>query len=317
MLSRIRRYVDKVIIRQEPLLNGFGEKLIKRYVGVILCLHRVEDIDPNRLWINQELKVSPAFLERLVVKYLKHGIDIISLDEVISRITEGSNKPFVCFTFDDGYKDNYLNAYPIFKKYNVPFCINIASSFPEKTAILFWDILEELLLNNDIVTLNDGTTYICDTRKRKEQAFVDIRSRIFKIPVSKYEQGLKELLCNYHLDMYAPVVETALDWSNILELKESGLCTFGNHTHSHISVLDTSESDLIKEISLCNELYKKNTGDELRYFCYPYGRYDELKQNIIIDNFSYEGLLTLSQKYLDTTSNIKALHRISLEEKKK
>ena len=308
-------FSHKMIYRHEPLLNGYFERFLTGHIGAILCLHRVDRIDSNRLWINEELKVSPAYLENLIVKYLTHHIDVISLDDALVRIADGSGKPFVCFTFDDGYKDNYQNAYPIFKKYNLPFCINLSTSFPEKTAILFWDILEEIILHNSAITLNDGTTYHCDTKELKEKTFVSIRDRIFKLPVSSFGISLKEMLSNYKFDLYEPVRKQALDWSEIIKMKESGLCTFGNHTHSHLSVLDATDVDMIKDISLCNELYTKNVGDELRYFCYPYGRYDEIKQQFISEQFTFSGLLTLNVNYIKSDTRANCLPRFIVEEK--
>ena len=35
----------------------------------------------------------------------------------------------ICVTFDDGYRDNYTNALPILKKYNVPATVFVATSF--------------------------------------------------------------------------------------------------------------------------------------------------------------------------------------------
>lgn len=306
----------KMLYRHEPLLNGYLEKYFKRYIGAILCLHRVDRIDPNRLWMNEELKVSPLYLEHLIIEYLKHHIDVVSLDEALIRTVEGTGKPFVCFTFDDGYKDNYLNAYPIFKKYNLPFCINLATSFPEKTAILFWDILEEIILNNSTITLNDGTVYNCNTKELKESAFVSIREKIFKLPVSSFGNSLMEMLSNYKFDLYEPARKQALDWSEIIKMKESGLCTFGNHTHSHLSILDTPVEEMIKDIRLCNESYRKNVGDELRYFCFPYGRFDENKQNTILEQFAFSGLLTLNRKYIDRDTKANCLPRFIIEEKR-
>ncbi len=66
-----------------------------------------------------ELRVSKdAFREQM--KYLKDkGYTTLSLDELYSFMV--NNKPIpeksVVLTFDDGYKDNYENAYPILKEF--------------------------------------------------------------------------------------------------------------------------------------------------------------------------------------------------------
>lgn len=57
------------------------------------------------------------------MQYLaEHGYNTLSLDDVRRRLTDQDakmpNKP-VLITFDDGYLDNYTNAFPILEKYNL------------------------------------------------------------------------------------------------------------------------------------------------------------------------------------------------------
>ena len=56
------------------------------------------------------------------MKYLKdNNYTTLTLDELYSYMKTGKdlpNKPIV-ITFDDGYKDNYTNAYPILKEFNL------------------------------------------------------------------------------------------------------------------------------------------------------------------------------------------------------
>ena len=48
----------------------------------IFMLHRVEDFDSNRLFSNENMKVSPRFLEGFIVDGKKNGYDFISLNEL-------------------------------------------------------------------------------------------------------------------------------------------------------------------------------------------------------------------------------------------
>lgn len=78
---------------------------------IVLLYHSVID---DGHW----LSVSPQLLEKQINYFLNNGfefLDIKDLDNI-----KGKNKKSVCFTFDDGFENNYTNAVPILKKYNVP-----------------------------------------------------------------------------------------------------------------------------------------------------------------------------------------------------
>jgi len=113
-------------------------------------LHRVSNFEKNKLFPNENMKVSPEFLENFIVELKNKGYSFISLDE-LHKILEKQEevKKCIVFTLDDGYKDNYKIAYPIFKKYNIPFTIYITTSFPNKNAILWWYGLGTIILENE------------------------------------------------------------------------------------------------------------------------------------------------------------------------
>ena len=75
-------------------------------VGAILTLHHVRPPRPDRFQPNRLLEVTPRFLTRVVKLLRRSGLDVISLDEMHRRMTEGDfGRRFVCLTFDDGYRD--------------------------------------------------------------------------------------------------------------------------------------------------------------------------------------------------------------------
>ena len=79
---------------------------------------------------------------------------------------------------DDGYLDNYENAYPIFKKHQIPFAIFVATDFPDKKAVLWWYVIEELILNSTEIQLSDGSQYTCETFQEKWDTFRYIREKV-------------------------------------------------------------------------------------------------------------------------------------------
>ena len=90
-------YFSGAHLALKPLVGG---------VGAILTLHHVRPPRPDRFQPNRILEVTPRFLGRVVKLLRRSGVDVVSLDEMHRRMTEGDfGRRFVCLTFDDGYRD--------------------------------------------------------------------------------------------------------------------------------------------------------------------------------------------------------------------
>ncbi len=82
--------------------------------------------------------VSDTFMRGMPTGYFKSQMAIIrkefspvSLDRIIDYVKTGVHLPgkAVAITFDDGFRDNYLNAYPILAEYGIPFTVFVTTSF--------------------------------------------------------------------------------------------------------------------------------------------------------------------------------------------
>lgn len=270
---------DVVLEKKFPLMNPHIRKkaMNEGALGVVLMLHRVAEYDKSRLVPNEDLKVSPAFLQKTIEKYRKAGFAFLSLDEVYDIIT-GKNKmdkPFVAITLDDGYLDNYTTAYPIFKRNNVPFCIFVATDFPDKRALLWWISIEDLILANNKIQLSDGSNYICHTYQQKWDTFRLIREKILKLNQRNLLTSLQELFSNYQIDWLAPIQEMGMSWDNIKELRKEPLCTIGGHTMSHPSFIPLALGEIKDEIDGGIEKLKSVLDCDIHHFAYPYGSMKE------------------------------------------
>jgi peptidoglycan/xylan/chitin deacetylase (PgdA/CDA1 family) len=59
----------------------------------------------------------------------------------------------------------------------------------------------------------------------------------------------------------------ALDWSQVLEMHRSGLCTVGNHTHRHVR----PEQLDVRELDACSDAVEARLGHRPAHFAYPWG----------------------------------------------
>ncbi|WP_443659102.1 polysaccharide deacetylase family protein [Clostridium algidicarnis] len=116
--------------KEEELEDRFeGMELKDNLVGVpILYYHSVEKSEDN------ELRIAPEKF-RGQLKYLKDNNYVsLTLQELQSYITQNMPIPknSVVITFDDGYKDNYDNAYPILKEFGYTATIFVISGLIDK-----------------------------------------------------------------------------------------------------------------------------------------------------------------------------------------
>ena len=73
-------------------------------------------------------------------------------------IQQGKSLPekAVVITFDDGYKDNYLYAYPILKKHRIPATIFLATGHIDTGKLFWWDKVSYVIRHTNVGQLNLG-----------------------------------------------------------------------------------------------------------------------------------------------------------------
>jgi peptidoglycan/xylan/chitin deacetylase (PgdA/CDA1 family) len=254
-----------------------AENLFAPYMqrsGVIFMLHRVrpepaQDFEPNRI-----LKVTPEFLEQVVVATREAGFDVIALDAVRGRLEAGSERPFACFTLDDGYRDNLEHAYPIFKRYNIPFTIYVPTDFADQRADLWWITLERVLREAPHITLamnGEGRSFPLGTAAEKEAAFHEIYWWLRSIPERTARAAVAELAAARGLDAADSATGALLSWDELRTLAEDPLVTIGAHTRGHFALAKLSEKEARSEMAGSVKRIEKELARPCRHFSYPYG----------------------------------------------
>lgn len=245
-------------------------------ISTIFMLHRVSELDKNKLDSNENLKISPEFLDFFILKLKNKGYDFISLDElhsILNKRERVSNK--IVFTLDDGYKDNFKTAYPIFRKHDVPFTIYVSTCFPDQKAIFWWYVLEDLIQNEDFISLKNGQKFGCTTKRQKELTFLKIREIILKLGKENFINDLTHLFDNYNIDWYSKSKDLAMNWDEVIKLSKDELCTIASHTENHLSLNKLSKNKVLSEIISANKRLELKTGKRIEHFAYPFGSLNE------------------------------------------
>jgi peptidoglycan/xylan/chitin deacetylase (PgdA/CDA1 family) len=106
----------------------------------VLNYHKIADD-------NIALAVSPPDFAKQMAYLAEEGYTTISPDDLLENQLNGKPLPEkpVLITFDDGYEDNYVNAYPILKQYGFKATIFVITDYlSQNSAYLTWEQAREM-----------------------------------------------------------------------------------------------------------------------------------------------------------------------------
>lgn len=245
-------------------------------IGTVLMLHRVQPEREDDFSPNKDMAVTPAFLEGFVRDATQRGYTFVSLDHLSEQLVVGSGKKLLALTFDDGYRDNFTEAYPLLKRLGIPVAIYVTTSFPDGEAVLWWYAVERLLQDHDQIALADGRVLPCRTSQEKLDAFVSLRQSIMALPADGLGDRINSMFKQANFDWRRICTAEALSWTDLRELAQDPLVTIGAHTVSHPVLSALSPEQASAEMRDSRERIEARIGVPVAHFCYPFGSRNEV-----------------------------------------
>jgi peptidoglycan/xylan/chitin deacetylase (PgdA/CDA1 family) len=98
--------------------------------------------------VRRDLSVAPAQFEAHLAYLRQAGYQVVTLDDLLYNLTLGWPLPArpVILTFDDGYADNYEQAFPLLQQYGVRAHFFIITDFVDEArpGYMSWPQIEEM-----------------------------------------------------------------------------------------------------------------------------------------------------------------------------
>jgi peptidoglycan/xylan/chitin deacetylase (PgdA/CDA1 family) len=246
-------------------------------MGLVFMLHHIKPSkeSASRFHPNGILEITPEFLATVIGHLKASGVELISLGQAVNRLVSGeSGGRFACFTIDDGYRDNFQNALPVFRKFECPFAVFVATGIVDGTAELWWLGLEEAIAVNDRVTVVlDGTecTFETVTDAAKQEAYEAIYWPMRAMPEREQRAFTRDLCGKCGVDLAKIRDREAMNWHEIRRMADDPLVTIGAHTVDHFALAKLEPDEAMHELTRSRERIAEKTGRAPEFFCYPYG----------------------------------------------
>jgi peptidoglycan/xylan/chitin deacetylase (PgdA/CDA1 family) len=224
-------------------------------------------------------EISVRSFERQIAHITKN-YKVIPLKEIVKRIkNKESIRRCIAVTFDDGFKDNYENAYKILKRYDTPATIFLATKFIDSGSPP-WFIKERYIFMKTKKTqfklaVDDRKFNLSMKTKREKFIASEEMMTYLKNCSENKRQGLLKLLCEVlEVDKFHELNGLMLNWDQVIEMSQNGV-TFGAHTVSHPVLSKISLYSAEREILESKETIISKTEKPVTKFAYPFGKREE------------------------------------------
>lgn len=239
----------------------------------------------------------PSFEQQ--IRLLVRRFKVVDLAEIVAWVKRSGVVPKNCvsITVDDGYKDFYLYAYPVLKKYNLPATVFLTTGFVDEKKWLWPDKIIYILENSEIksfdFSLGDGVEgFDIRTPEKRHRSQLTIFQYCTTVTDEQKNRVIENLADR--LEVKVPDEPTqeylGLEWSEIAEMRKNNI-RFGSHTVLHPILSKVSLKRLHYEIVNSKEIIEKKLGEEVNLFCYPNGNYSDLTIKVLKEA-NYLGAVT-------------------------
>ncbi len=174
-----------------------------KYVVPVLMYHNIAESPTFR-----DDTISPKNFDWQMNFLKTHGYQVISLTELVDGIKEGRKFPHNCvaITADDGNKNNFTEAFPILKKYQLPANFFVSPGTVGEEGSMTW---------SDIITMHKSgmsfgshgmiQAYLPDVSPKEQhyeiqeskkilEAKLGEKIKFYAYPVGGFNEEIKELL---------------------------------------------------------------------------------------------------------------------------
>ena len=257
------------------------------------------------------------------INYLCKSYNIISMYDLASHIKKKISFPSnsVIITFDDGLKNNFINAFPILQKYNI-----------KATVFLITDYIDTLRINwlnkFSYIIKKIGLSEFVKEFERKFPAYSNLIGKIgqkniieltnfilrYKVDDNIREKFIQGLYNKFKIKISKEKIKDLyLSWKEIKKMADSGI-SFGSHTSTHpiLSMLNYEKAK--KEIVNSKKNIEVKLDKKINLFAYPYGNKDDFDLNIkkILVNNNFLCAVSAIDGFNNLNSDLYELKRICI-----
>ncbi|HRG87772.1 MAG TPA: polysaccharide deacetylase family protein [Chitinophagales bacterium] len=242
--------------------------------------------------------------------YYKKNFDVVSQSEIFRMYRDGHQpaRKTIAITFDDGYENNYTNAFPLLKKYGFASTMYIISQCVEDDSLITWyDYLD--FVKKDLNVTGVDTAVI---GKQQQKDINGLKNLVKSLSIQQRNLLYAEIAKQVNIEQYKPKFPREywklMNKMQLRELAQSGLVEIAAHSHNHPNLGLINIADAKEEVVTCKRLLEETIQKPVKAIAYPDGSYTAEVKKVCLDA-GYENLLAVDYRLADDVNDKNILPR--------
>jgi CelD/BcsL family acetyltransferase involved in cellulose biosynthesis/peptidoglycan/xylan/chitin deacetylase (PgdA/CDA1 family) len=235
----------------------------------IFIYHRInDDYDPF-------LPAVPVDAFRRQMEFLKKHFPILGLNEVANNSFPPNEKYCVAITFDDGYRDNFVCAFPVLKALNLPATIFLTTGCIDAAELPWYDQVSwafKLTMQPSLQLSHlGGPAGRLETRPERLHAMNKTLAWLRSISQGDRLRYIPQVLDTLRVPAHLATPNSMLSWEEVRQMQKHNI-SFGAHTVSHPVLAKVNIDELEAEIVGSKNKIQEKLQQPVEHFAYPFGQ---------------------------------------------
>jgi peptidoglycan/xylan/chitin deacetylase (PgdA/CDA1 family) len=247
---------------------------------LVLCYHGVSLHDEHE-W-DPGLHISPEQFERRLTLLQRNRCTVLPFAEAIRRLSEDSlPERAVTLTFDDGYYDFMVKAWPVLQRFHYPATVYLTTARVEHNfpivnlfaSYVLWRSRTQVLDGRGVPGLSGR--YELRTPAQRERVVREMDQAVQRLAHTAQEKDriVKELVDRLGLDYEALLASRVLTLMRPDEVKQMASLGVDFQLHTHLHRTPDDADVFVRDVLQNKTRVEALTGTAADHLCYPSGMY--------------------------------------------
>ena len=241
----------------------------------ILYYHRVND-EGHPFFGGTPMKTFSLQMEQI-----HRYFNVLPLEELVERMDRRDVPDrAVAITFDDGYKDNFTNAFPVLEQLGLPATIFLTTGAIGSGEWLWHDQVFGAFHGTNVnEVIIEGRLYLLRTLGEKKTALNALLQLLRQLYPAERDKLIQNVIAQLDLGDQLYFESDKLSWDEV-KLMSKNKITFGAHTVTHPILSCMSLEAASQEIMDSKRAIEQQIDSPVRLFAYPNGSRKDFNQSI-------------------------------------